>query len=229
MLRRLRKLTGRARRAFRRWQNRSLERLRGTAYWEERARQHGRRAVLNLAHSDEEYDAVTRTQRQRLLPVLGQHLLGNERIALDFGSGPGRFTPDLAALVGQAVGVDPIQSLLDLAPTAENVSYRQLVGGRVPFEDHSFDVVWVCLVLGGLDPVTVEAAALELQRVLRPGGLLFLVENTANKPSGKHWHFRSFEEYQALFPAIQLSQVDEYQDIGEPIAVMVGRSHAGGM
>ena len=199
---------------------------RDLAYWERRAGEFGVRSVLNLNHSEAEMEEVTRLQMEILFPVLRRHLSGDEKVVLDFGSGPGRFTPALAELIsGRAIGVDPIQSLLDLAPRGEGVEYRLIEDGRVPLPDQSVDVVWISLVLGTItDPDALQRSVAEVERVLRDGGLLFLVENTAERRDRRHFHFRPISFYAALFPSIPLIRHEgDYYDLGERISIMVGR------
>src|SRR5687767_188921 len=105
-------------------------------YWEERARRHGARSVLNLGHTAAQMDSVTRYQVSTLFPILREELTGNEKLVLDFGSGSGRFTPALAELTGgRVVGVDIVQRLLDISPRHERVEYRLAVDGRIPLPD----------------------------------------------------------------------------------------------
>lgn len=195
-------------------------------YWHQRVARFGRRSVLNLRHTEEELAEVTRRQIEFVFPILRRHLRGDERVVLDYGCGSGRFTAPLAELIGgQAIGVDPIQELLDLAPASPSVTYRVLgPDSRIPVDDRSVDVVWSCLVLGAItDEAALRDAAAEITRVLPPGGLLFLVENTADKPSVRHYRFRPIQAYVALFPGIALSHEDDYFDVGERISVLAGR------
>jgi ubiquinone/menaquinone biosynthesis C-methylase UbiE len=194
-------------------------------YWEQRAKQHGRRAVLHLGHTEAEIEAVTCLQKEKIFPALKTRLHGKEALLLDFGCGTGRFTADLAALIqGQAIGVDPIETLIDLAPKDDkSVEYRVIKKDIIPIEDNSIDVVWICLVLGGItDKNTLYKAVNEIKRVLKKDGLLFLVENTSEKKDTEHWKFRSVQEYQTLFKFIQLEHISDYFDLDERISIMAG-------
>lgn len=202
----------------------------GIPYWEERARKHGVRSVLNLRHTPEEVEAETRRQTEILFPLLARELGPEDRVVLDFGCGPGRFTPALAELTGgRAVGTDPIQHLLDLAPAHERVEYRAMSEGVIPLEDGSADVVWVCLVLTTItDEEVLRRSAAEVERVLRPGGLLFLVENTSRAKDRPHLRFRNEAFYGTLFPSIALRSEGGYTDLGERISVLAGRKRREG-
>jgi SAM-dependent methyltransferase len=193
-------------------------------YWQRRARRHGRRSVLHLAHGDDEYELVTSWQKSILFPLLKSQLNGSERLVLDFGCGPGRFTAELAHLVGgRAIGVDPIAALFKLAQPDPQVEYRLLTHGRIPLADHSVDVLWICLVLGVIRGRKLCDTLGELRRVVAPGALLFLVENTSAKPSLKRIEFRSVAEYVKLVEFAQLRHLYDYEDMGETISVLAGR------
>jgi SAM-dependent methyltransferase len=195
-------------------------------YWKDRAKE-GAHTVMHRSHGPEEMEAVTNRQLDILLPHLREHLSGQETCVLDLGCGPGRFTQALAATIGgDAIGVDPIPALLREAPVAENVEYRLMETGSIPLPKASIDVVWICLVLGGIvDDAVLHETAREIERVLRSDGLLFLVENTSDKPDATHWAFRSVSAYDRLFDAIEISECGSYMDAGETITIMAGRKH----
>jgi SAM-dependent methyltransferase len=199
----------------------------GTQYWEERAIKHGKHAVLNLSHQETEFDQVTVSQKRTLLPLFSSQLLGSERTVLDFGCGPGRFTEDLAtAIHGCAVGVDISKELVHLAPPAPNVTFRVVPVEVTPGDSAEFDAVWICLVLGGIPETALKNTVMLLEEVLKPGGLMFLVENTAQKPDGAYWFFRSASYYQTLFPSINLQRISTYTDVSEEISIFAGRKTA---
>ena len=192
------------------------------SYWEWRATTYGKRAVLNLSHSEREFDAVTRKQKDILLPIFIAQLDGNERTALDFGCGPGRFTRDIAeAIGGTAVGLDISRELISIAPRSKHVQFHVVDDIEFPSPHFIFDVVWICLVLGGVRQIAHTVDSIE--RALKAGGLLFLVENTQEKADSEHWAYRSVIEYQRMFTSIDLKPVFVYRDVGEEITVFAGR------
>src|SRR5262245_63204971 len=129
----------------------------GLPYWERRARDFGPRSVLNLGHPASEFHAVTEAQKRELFPYLTRLLRGDEKLVVDFGCGPGRFTRDLAALTGgRAVGLDIVRAYLDAAPEDPRVDYQPMREGAIDLPDGCADVVWVCLVLGGIDGTRSE-------------------------------------------------------------------------
>lgn len=199
-------------------------------WWKRRVRRLGAHSVLNRGHPPSEAPQVDEWQKGILFPVLRRRLRGDERVVLDFGCGPGRFTPHLAELIdGRAIGVDPMQPLLDAAPRRANVEYRLLRDGLIPLEDASVDAVWICLVLMCItDRKALERTVSEIGRVLRDDGLLFLVENTDPREDLRHIAFRSVDEYRALFPEIALQHEEDYVDVGERISILTGRKGSSG-
>ena len=143
---------------------------------------------------------------------------------LDVTCGTGSVVRRLAARGHLVVGVDPVAHYFELAPRAPGVEYRRLEGRRIPADDESFDVVWICLVLGGIVSAReLKQTVREIERVLKAGGLVFLVENTAETPDGMYWKYRSVDDYRRLFSSVELKGISEYIDIDQRISVMAGR------
>lgn len=104
---------------------------------------------------------------------------------LDYGSGPGYLTLELGRRVapdGAAMGVDinaefvrRARARLEETDLADRVSYELLDGDRIPAPDASFDRVICKNVLEYVPDVTTTLG--EMARVLRPGGLIHLIDS----------------------------------------------------
>ena len=125
----------------------------------------------------------------------GAHRLWKRRVILEANLRPGQLvldvaagTGDLAKLSAQAVGKTGTVILTDMNETMltigrdkltdlgllGNIEYVQADAEQLPFQDHYFD----CITLAfGLRNITNKTAALlSLQRVLKPGGKLLILE-----------------------------------------------------
>ena len=114
-------------------------------------------ALVELLHHDTAYPAGSRV--------------------LEAGCGTGAQTVTLVANSpgAQITSVDvSAESLAQAKERAPSVEFHQADIFELPFEDDSFDHVFVCFVLEHLErPVT---ALKRLQRVLKPGGTLTVIE-----------------------------------------------------
>jgi len=98
---------------------------------------------------------------------------------LDLGSGTGSVAQQAAKVVGptgQVVGVDLSEEMVEIARnrvsslSLKNLVFQQGTGENIPAPDGAFDVVVSSLTL--MYVIDRPAAALEIARVLRPGGRL---------------------------------------------------------
>lgn len=206
--------------------------------WDARVRTLGPRAVYNVAHRTPEIQAAfTKKQADALLPVLRKHLLGDELLTLDFGCGIGRWTPVLQEVIGgQVIGVDPTSELLAEATrtrSGENIFYRLYENGEIPVATGIVSVLWSCLVLSTImDDEMLRHTVEEFRRVLKPGGLLFVVDNTSgprHRPvvMSRWSRSRTPEEYRSAFvPICDVDILWAYEDEGEGHHVFVGRKRA---
>jgi ubiquinone/menaquinone biosynthesis C-methylase UbiE len=104
----------------------------------------------------------------------------NSRLALDAGSGKGRFARVLLQLNPQAriVTLDLALAMLAHAKAPLLPCCGTLT--QYPFPDHTFDFVYATESLE--HAVNIEAAIAELTRVLKPGGKLVIIDKNA-----EHW------------------------------------------
>lgn len=195
-------------------------------YWKSRAAQYGSRAVYNLSNSNSDLQNVDKIQKDAIFPILLDDLSGDEKVALDFGCGTGRFTGDLAELIGgKAIGVDPVPGLIELVSEKENTDFILLRNDTIPLEAKSVDIIFICLVLGGIRRKKIPVIVDELSRVLRDNGLVILIENTSRKPSGHYWYFRNEKWYIKQLEFCKLGVRGSYFDRDEKITIFTGRKN----
>jgi SAM-dependent methyltransferase len=211
------------------WSRRFGRRPNALEYWRDRADRLGKRSVVNVKYGPEEIERATQEQKAAIFPLLRSWLRGDETVALDFGCGYGRFTGELAqAIGGRAVGVDPIARLLSLAPPHARVEYLLLgEDGRIPLDATSVDVLFTCLVLGGIvQNDALDRTVSEFRRVGKPGALIFLVENTSSRPDREFWIYRTVKEYCQRFAFADLQPIGGYAEVDNTITIFAGRISA---
>jgi SAM-dependent methyltransferase len=119
-----------------------------------------------------------------LLRELIARRLGLEKPAmLDVGCGVGSFHPLLHGMVGRLCGID-VSSACVAQARADNrdVDYRAFDGSNFPFDDSSFDLVTAICVLHHVAPAEWAHFIDEMRRVVRPGGLICLIEHNPLNP-----------------------------------------------
>jgi SAM-dependent methyltransferase len=119
-----------------------------------------------------------------LLRELIVRRLGAEKPAmLDVGCGVGSFHPLLRGMVGRLSGID-VSSACIAQARADNrdVDYRAFDGRRFPFDDAGFDLVTAICVLHHVAPADWPHFISEMRRVVRPGGLICIIEHNPLNP-----------------------------------------------
>jgi SAM-dependent methyltransferase len=119
-----------------------------------------------------------------LLRELIVRRLGLEKPAmLDVGCGVGSFHPLLRGMVGRLCGIDVSSACVEQA-RADNrdVDYRAFDGSNFPFDDSSFDLVTAICVLHHVAPAEWAHFINEMRRVVRPGGLICIIEHNPINP-----------------------------------------------
>ncbi|MGH7926619.1 MAG: class I SAM-dependent methyltransferase, partial [Candidatus Binatia bacterium] len=109
---------------------------------------------------------------------------------LDFGGGVGTSVPYFERYFPGArlVCLDVSRKSLAFARrrSSASVSLVQFDGKRVPFADYSFDIGFAACVFHHIEPADRPRLLAELNRVLKPGGRLFVFEHNPLNPLTVH-------------------------------------------
>lgn len=125
-----------------------------------------------------------------------ENIIGNKKShILEFGCNYGA-TSIVTAILGHSVcAVDIDQNMIELAQlnaaqykVADKIQYRHIIPNtKLPYEDESFDAVLCNSVLEYVPLDDLNAALMEIDRVLKPGGIL-LIFGTSNSLYPKEVH-----------------------------------------
>jgi 2-polyprenyl-6-hydroxyphenyl methylase/3-demethylubiquinone-9 3-methyltransferase len=118
------------------------------------------------------------------------------KLVLDLGCGKGRFAKVLTDSGARVIGLDLSAAMLAAAPELERV---RATARRLPFAAGSFDGVMAVEVFEHLAPAAIDRVCHEARRVLRPGGMLAIVDKNA-------W---SWNARRPWLPSLAVKWVDE--------------------
>jgi ubiquinone/menaquinone biosynthesis C-methylase UbiE len=131
------------------------------------------------------YSLVGRNPRSnRLMPSIAD--LAESHSVLDVGCGPGAAVRAAAPMVERAVGIDRSEAMVEIARRRsrrfDNVEFEAGGAEQLPFPDSSFDRVWTIHAFHHWEDRV--RGVTEALRVLRPGGLLLIVESDTKGAHG---------------------------------------------
>jgi SAM-dependent methyltransferase len=123
--------------------------------------------------------------KTRYLIDLARRELGDPKTlrVLDVGCGTGETDAFLAGEFAALEGVDVSEGVVEKARERNpGVTYRAYDGEQLPYEDGSFDLAFTICVIHHVPPAQWRSFAQELARIVRPGGLLVVIEHNPFNP-----------------------------------------------
>ena len=124
-----------------------------------------------------------RAKADLLRDLIARRLGPQKPVMLDVGCGVGSFHPLLRGMVGRLSGIDVSSASIAQARTDNgDVDYRAFDGKNFPFNDAGFDLVTAICVLHHVAPAEWAHFMNEMRRVVRPGGLVCVIEHNPLNP-----------------------------------------------
>ncbi|WP_313021992.1 class I SAM-dependent methyltransferase [Mobilicoccus sp.] len=161
----------------------------------------------NIWHHADTYEVENRAvDRRGLIPAAMARLVaehgGTWGHVLDIGCGTGFHLPLWAERARRVTGIEPHPPLVEQARSrlasldpalAGRIEVRPGTAQDLPVADHSIDVAharWAYFFGPGCEPGLAE-----LDRVMAPGGVAFVIDNDASSSTFGSWFRRAFPEY----------------------------------
>lgn len=138
----------------------------------------------SIAFSGVEQELFTRRKARHLLDIVRRRVgpPGDMR-ALDVGCGVGLSDAYLVGRLGELEGTDiSAEAVRRAAEANPTVRYTPYDGDSLPYEDERFDVAFAFCVLHHVPPDERRPFVAELRRVVRPGGLVVVLEHNPFNP-----------------------------------------------
>lgn len=133
---------------------------------------------------------------------------GYER-SLEIGCGYGRLSGWISRFAERAVAIEPNAEVVDQAEVLyPDVEFHETTADDLPFEDDRFDLGVSWSVLSHVPPDSIEDAAAETVRVLRPDATLVLCEKTRGEEAAASWP-RPASAYERLFDPFEVTSVSK--------------------
>ena len=134
----------------------------GSFDYRELLKKYGKNAVIDSRHQKQDFEYVTKKQKEILFPILNKLVKKKIHSVLDFGCGVGRFTKDLGNFFNcNILGVDTSRDLIDLCQVDEKVKFLCVDKYCSQVKD-KFDLVFIAQVINGIS----DNEVIELSKIL---------------------------------------------------------------
>ena len=133
----------------------------------------------------QEHDFFVRSKADILLPALAALNADTATLkVLDVGCGVGLVHRYIANALGELHGTDVSGASIDIARGGNpGVRYQVFDGVTLPYEDGSFDCAYAICVMHHVPVAQWQGFMKEMRRVVRPGGLLLVIEHNPLNPA----------------------------------------------
>ncbi|QPF93895.1 class I SAM-dependent methyltransferase [Bradyrhizobium commune] len=179
-----------------------------------------------IAFSGQPQDFFTRAKARYLLDVFStvrsQLKEGALRPldVLDIGCGQGLIHPHLPPEKSgiRLTGIDVAGTVIEEARASNpDVHYDVYEGTRLPYQDRSFDIAYAIAVMHHVPPDDWKSFLVEAARVVRPGGLVIIIEhNPVNPLTQKIVRSCPFDQNAVLLHSGQLAKLFRAAGLVDP-------------
>lgn len=172
-----------------------------------------------IAFSGLHVDFFTRVKAWYLLEEAKRHFTHLDLLSVaDIGCGVGNIHPLLSSLFGNITGIDISQASLEIASEANpDIAYKHYNGNTLPLADNSLDLAFSICVMHHVPPPGWLHFLEEIQRSLKPGGLMVIFEhNPLNPLTRRVVNNCPFDADAVLLPARSLSSLVEKAGFSNP-------------
>ena len=129
------------------------------------------------------HDFFMAAKADLLRELVSAHFQIGKPSLLDVGCGVGALHPFLRGIFGRISGADVSSASIAQARAANSgIEYRPYGGDRLPYEDASFDMATAICVMHHVPPQGWSSFVAEMRRVVRPGGLVGVIEHNPFNP-----------------------------------------------
>jgi SAM-dependent methyltransferase len=129
------------------------------------------------------HDFFQRAKATLLRELIAEKLGIGKPAMLDVGCGVGSLHPLLGGMVGRLSGIDvSAQSIAQARIDNPQADYQVFDGKAFPYGSASFDLATAICVLHHVAPADWPGFVAEMRRVVRPGGLVCVIEHNPLNP-----------------------------------------------
>ena len=164
--------------------NKAVSQQKVSADFDRYVESYGRQIDDAVGFSGLKQDFFVKAKCEYLTRLTKRHLGDNSRLdVLDIGCGIAVYHGVLAATYRSVSGIDVSEKSVEYARSWNpNVAYSVYPGGRMPYDDASFDAAFAMCVMHHVPVSDWPVFVSEMRRVLKPGGIGMVFEHNPMNP-----------------------------------------------